>query len=92
MLYRIVQEMVNNTLKHAHASNIILSINATDGMIEIVYSDDGMGFDVNKMMEGKSLGLKSIRSRVDFLNGKLDIQSGPEQGTKYLIIVPADIL
>jgi two-component system, NarL family, sensor kinase len=91
MLYRIVQEMVNNTLRHANANKISLLLHETDGNLHLTYSDDGKGFDVNKMMEGKSLGLKSIKSRVDFLNGKLTIQSEPSEGTTYFINIPAKL-
>jgi signal transduction histidine kinase len=89
MLYRIFQEMVNNTLKHAGAKNIKLRIRAIEKDLEILYSDDGKGFDVNTMLESQSIGLKSIQSRINFLNGKLDIQSAPGEGSSYLILVPA---
>jgi two-component system, NarL family, sensor kinase len=89
MLYRIVQELVNNTLKHAEASNISIHIGSVDGKLEIRYSDDGKGFIVEKMLESQSIGLKSIQSRVSFLNGLLEIQSSPGSGTRYYIRVPA---
>jgi len=63
MLYRICQEMVNNTLKHAGAKNIKLRIRAIEKDLELLYSDDGKGFDVNTMLESQSIGLKSIQSR-----------------------------
>jgi signal transduction histidine kinase len=87
MLYRIIQEMVNNSLKHAQASNIRLEIILSGDKLEIIFSDNGKGFNVEEMMDSKSLGLKSIRSRVDFLNGKLQIVSNPGQGTRYIIHV-----
>jgi two-component system, NarL family, sensor kinase len=89
MLYRIFQEMVNNTLKHAGAKNIKVQVRALEKYLEILYSDDGKGFDVNTMLESQSIGLKSIQSRVNFLNGKIDIQSSPGNGASYLIQVPA---
>lgn len=88
MLYRIVQEMVNNTLKHAEAKNIELKINMDGGRLEIEYSDDGRGFDVAKEMESESIGLKSIQSRVNFLNGTLGLESRPGEGTRYSIRIP----
>lgn len=89
MLYRIVQELVNNTLKHAEASFISLHIGTIDGKLEIRYSDDGKGFIVENMLESQSIGLKSIQSRVSFLNGFLEIQSSPGKGTRCYIRIPA---
>jgi two-component system, NarL family, sensor kinase len=89
MLYRIVQEMVNNTLKHAEAGNIELHIRVLPGMLEMNYSDDGKGFDFKQKLENESIGLKSIQSRVNFLNGKLDIDSKSGEGVKYAFKIPA---
>jgi signal transduction histidine kinase len=90
MLYRIIQEWVNNTLKHAHANNIGMKIREADNHIHVEYRDDGMGFEPEKALfsDAESLGLKSIRSRVDFLNGKLDIESAPGKGVLYKLVVP----
>lgn len=87
MLYRIVQEMVNNTLKHAEAGNIELRISVLSGLLDLNYSDDGKGFDVMQKLESGSIGLKSIQSRVDFLNGKLAVVSKPGEGVKYTVQV-----
>lgn len=89
MMYRIIQEMVNNTLKHADARNIELTVNIVPDLMEISYSDDGKGFDYEKMLEKESFGLKSIQSRVDFLNGKLKIESNPGKGTRYYMEIPS---
>jgi signal transduction histidine kinase len=88
MLYRIVQEMVNNTLKHAKASAIRLRIDVLPGMLDLIYTDDGIGFDYEKKIESGSPGLKNIQSRVNFLNGKLQFSSSPGEGVKYSILVP----
>jgi signal transduction histidine kinase/Tfp pilus assembly protein PilF len=88
MLYRIVQEMVNNTLKHAEARNIELQIHVLKGILDMKYSDDGKGFDVGKKLESESIGLKSIQSRVNFLNGTLVIESKPGEGVSYSIQIP----
>jgi signal transduction histidine kinase len=89
MLYRIVQEMVNNTLKHAEAKNIELQIDVNQGIMDIKYSDDGKGFDLLQKLESESIGLKSIQSRVNFLNGKLDLASNPGEGVRYVLQIPA---
>jgi signal transduction histidine kinase len=88
MLYRIVQEMVNNTLKHAAATSIGITIQQVNGMLEIHYSDDGKGFEVERQLDKKTLGLTSIMSRVDFLNGTVDITSKPGKGMKFAIRIP----
>lgn len=88
MLYRIVQEMVNNTLKHAGAENIKLQVQVLPEMLDITYVDDGIGFDFKQKLEAESLGLKSIKSRVDFLNGIISVDSNPGEGAKYNIQVP----
>jgi two-component system, NarL family, sensor kinase len=88
MLYRIIQEMVNNTLKHAKAKNIRFQITASENNLDLQYSDDGKGFDYTQKLESESLGLRSIQSRVDFLNGKLAVESGPGKGVRYSVRVP----
>lgn len=88
MLYRIVQEMVNNTLKHAKATNISLTINYLSEQLNIQYSDNGKGFIVNEKLQSKSIGLTSIQSRIDFLSGNLSIESSPGKGTVYIIQIP----
>jgi len=88
MLYRIIQEMVNNTLKHAEANNILLDLDIQPELLNIRYSDDGKGFDVEEKIESKSIGLQSIQSRVNFLNGKTEIKSEPTKGVNYIIQIP----
>jgi len=88
MLYRIVQEMVNNTLKHAKAKNIEFSFSKGNGVILIDFKDDGVGFDFDKLPHNSSLGIFGIQSRVDFLKGKLAIESKVGIGTYYHISVP----
>jgi len=88
MLYRIIQEMVNNTLNHSDASNILLDINILSGILNIQYSDDGKGFNFNEKIKSKSIGLASIQSRVNFLNGNIKIDSTPGKGTIYLLEIP----
>ncbi len=88
MLYRIIQEMLNNTLKHAEAGKIMIKMEVLPGKLHLSYSDDGKGFNVEEVPESKSLGLQSISSRVNFLNGELSIDSEPGAGTAYSIEIP----
>lgn len=88
MLYRIIQEMINNTLKHAEASNVFLGFEMMPKMLKVNYSDNGKGYDPHKIKTGKSIGLTSIHSRVKFLGGELAIDATPGSGVKYGFEIP----
>jgi signal transduction histidine kinase len=88
MLYRVIQEMLNNTLKHAKATKIEIRMEVDTGTLRLSYSDNGIGFNVEDVIRSKTLGLQSIKSRVDFLNGKHSIDSGPGKGTSFSIEIP----
>lgn len=88
MLYRIIQEMVNNTIKHAEAKTISLKMEILPGLLKIFYSDDGKGFDTASKLESKSIGLSSIQSRVNFLSGQVSVESKPQEGVMYVIKIP----
>ena len=88
-VFRILQEVIHNTLKHAEAKNMQLGFGIEKGELLILTKDDGKGFDVDKVKKSTDgFGLKSIESRVDILKGQMDIQSGPAIGTSYFIKVP----
>lgn len=91
MLYRVIQEIINNTLKHAEASEIGVSMDYKSDYIRISISDNGKGFDQEEKIKSKSIGLSSIQSRVDFINGKLKLESSPGNGTSYNMIIPIKI-
>jgi len=88
MIYRIVQEMINNTIKHAEASTIKCKMTRTESDIAIHFADDGKGFNSEALPKDKSLGIFGIRSRVDFLGGKVDLKSEIGKGTTYKILIP----
>ncbi len=88
MLYRVIQEMLNNTLKHAKASKISLLISRDDNEIFIDYHDNGIGFVEDKLPHEKSLGVSGIRSRIDYLGGTIELLSATDKGTKYAIMIP----
>lgn len=83
-IYRIVQELVNNTLKYAEAREVYLELSIFPKSWTLHYRDDGKGFDVNSMVKEQptnmNLGLKSIRSRIAFLGAHYDIKSKPGEG------------
>jgi signal transduction histidine kinase len=88
MLFRVVQELVNNTLKYADAKRITISAKKQNNYLHIQYADDGKGFDEKAVPQNKSLGISGIRSRVNFLKGKVQLKSTKGEGTVYLISIP----
>lgn len=86
MLYRIAQEQLTNIGKYAKASHIIITLRADETEVFFSIVDDGAGFDVTK--KSKGIGLKNIRSRVDFYAGKMKIVSVPGEGTSLTITIP----
>jgi signal transduction histidine kinase len=80
-IYRIVQELVNNILKHASARTAFLQVTNNNGHIAVTVEDDGKGFDTSILSVEKGMGWSNIQSRIKFLNGKIDIQSDPGKGT-----------
>jgi len=75
MLYRIICELVNNTLKHAKASAISIILKKTGNQVQLVYTDDGTGFDVNRALtaENTGMGLSNMLSRVKSVKGSFSI-------------------
>jgi len=90
-LYRIVCELINNTIKHASASSLVLDIRMSQYEIRMVYTDDGVGFDTKKIFEDSSgIGFSSIFSRIDSFKGKIDVQSAPNEGVVVVITLPKE--
>ncbi|MGN6211188.1 tetratricopeptide repeat-containing sensor histidine kinase [Parafilimonas sp.] len=86
-IYRIVQELVNNAIKHAQAKNLLVQLHQAEKerLLAITVEDDGKGFDVASLKQSGGMGWHNIENRVEFLNGKLDIQSGVDKGTSVMI-------
>ncbi|MCF8235873.1 MAG: sensor histidine kinase [Bacteroidales bacterium] len=87
-LYRIIQEVINNMLKHADAKETTLILSKKDYKINLSFEDDGIGFDPAGPAFQESMGLQNIRSRVEILNGTLQIDSKPKEGTNIEINIP----
>ena len=84
-IFRMLQEIIHNAIKHAKAKNLYIVFGYEEEQIIIVTKDDGIGFDLNSVKEKSTgLGLKSIESRTDILNGKIHVESSPGKGTTYL--------
>ena len=88
MIYRIIQEMINNTIKHADARYLELHIDINPETLGIRFSDDGKGFNREEHDHQSSIGLESIWSRVNFLDGTIVLESAPGKGTRYTLQIP----
>lgn len=74
-VFRIIQELMNNSLRHGKATEVSLSFNESNDKVICKYTDNGKGFDANRLKESKGLGMKNIESRVIFLEGDIKIDS-----------------
>ena len=90
MIYRIIQELLNNALKYAKASQILVSCSQNKDVFFITVEDNGVGFDVQDERNKNGMGLKNIKNRVEFLNGKIEIESKINQGTSAYIELNVD--
>ena len=84
-VYRIVQELINNTIKHAGAQNAIVQLSKADNTLTLTVEDDGKGFDKNILNFSKGIGWNNIQNRVDFLKAILDVKTEKEKGTSVLV-------
>ncbi|MBK9487347.1 MAG: hypothetical protein IPO07_00155 [Haliscomenobacter sp.] len=87
-VYRIVQELVKNTLRHAEASELIVQLSAEDDLLNIVVEDNGKGFDPAEKLQNPGIGLQSIQSRLTLLHGTMEIESNPGAGATFTIDIP----
>ena len=84
-IYRIIQELVNNAVKHSAASEIIVQLSMNEDKISITVEDNGKGFDKNLLIDTKGSGMANLNYRVQYFNGSLDIVSSPGNGTSVSI-------
>jgi two-component system sensor histidine kinase UhpB len=87
-LYRIVQEALNNVVKHAHAHSVWIELQRTRLKILCAIRDDGMGFDAVDRRGKQGLGLSGIRERLNSLGGSLSVVTEPRRGTTLLAGIP----
>jgi two-component system NarL family sensor kinase len=88
ILYRVIQECVNNVIKHAAASHLTISlIKDADGLSATI-EDNGIGFDAGKKNGHEGMGLKNIRTRIEYLKGSVDFDTRPGNGTLVAIHIP----
>ena len=91
-IYRITQEAINNAIKYADSTHIIVTITHTEKMLSIVIDDNGKGFNPNKVEKKKNgdggMGLTFMQERITYVNGRIFINSAPNKGTKVTLNVP----
>jgi len=88
MLYRIIQELTNNVIKYAQAKSLHIQVNRFNDQLSLIVEDDGRGFDLEAVQRADGLGLRSVRSRVEFLKGTMDIDTRPGDGTLVSVRIP----
>jgi two-component system sensor histidine kinase DegS len=91
-VFRVIQELLNNVNKHAHASHVQVSLDFQDGQVVANVEDDGSGFDINELQsteqQRRGLGLSTIQERAEMLGGDVQIESRIGRGTKVRIEIP----
>jgi len=90
VLYRVLCELINNTIKHAEATSITISLEKSSGKISCLYRDNGKGFDTNTLspLQHTGMGYSNMVTRINSLNGSFNLTSEKEKGTKASISVP----
>jgi signal transduction histidine kinase len=92
--YRVVQEALNNAIRHARARNVVVTLEHRSTVLHLAIHDDGVGFDVasarRRAEQGQSLGLLSMRERVEIAGGRMAIESAPGQGTTIEAWLPLE--
>jgi signal transduction histidine kinase len=83
--YRIIQELVNNAVKHAEARQVLVQLTINTNKVRITVEDDGKGFDKTKIMQTRGAGMANINYRVQYFNGEIDMITSPGNGTSVNI-------
>ena len=95
IFFRIIQEVINNIIKHSKAKEALIKISKTDNNIIVTIKDDGIGFSLAEKSYSEKgfhgFGLASIAQRVKLLNGNYSIDTGPKKGTKIKIVIPIEV-
>jgi len=87
-VYRVVQELLTNAIKHANATKIILQCSELDNWLFVTVEDNGKGMEQKEEKSKKGLGLVNIQNRISLLNGNIETISQPGEGTTVNIQIP----
>ena len=88
-IYRVVQEIVANIIKHARSTKMLLSLKVMAQEVQLEIQDNGIGFNTDAIDDSKGLGWKNIFARIKLINGKLKVVSDKKNGTVYAMLIPA---
>lgn len=89
MIFRAIQELIGNAVRHSQANKATVHIDITDTRVKVGVEDNGKGFDVDTLLEGSGMGVKVIKERVEMLGGHLEIDSKIGQGSNITFEIPA---
>jgi signal transduction histidine kinase len=84
-VFRIVQELINNIIKHSGAANAIVQVSCNSNRMYVTVEDNGKGFVLEEGLKNKGMGLKNIESRIKILKGKMDYRTKTNEGTSVLM-------
>ncbi len=88
VLYRVLQEVVNNIIKHSQANEVNIQFIRHENELNLLIEDNGIGFNLTEAFDKGGIGLKNIQSRIEYINGKVDFDSFPNKGTTVNIEIP----
>ena len=87
-IYRIIQELINNAIKHSKASEVLVQYLVEDNKLNITVEDNGKGFYADAIDRKETgMGLNNLKTRVAYLNGEIDFDSNPNEGTNVNILI-----
>jgi signal transduction histidine kinase len=87
-VFRMIQELIANVIKHAHATEVVISLTHYDQSINLMVEDNGIGFDISQIKPQETMGLHSIQKRMESLGGSVTVDSIPQKGTSIIIDIP----
>jgi two-component system NarL family sensor kinase len=90
-IYRIMQELIHNTVKHARAKRLVIELNTNNNMLVMSTADNGIGFR-QESTPGTSMGLNNLRSRTEMLGGEMFIKTKPGKGTMFTFHIPLTVV
>ncbi|MDZ7741675.1 MAG: PAS domain S-box protein [Bacteroidota bacterium] len=92
IMYRIITELINNTIKHASAKNVLIVLELLNNKLILTYRDNGIGFNPREVLESEKagMGLKNIISRISSINGHISINENTDKGTEVIIKVDVE--
>jgi len=88
-LYRVVQELLSNTVKHANAQNVSITFSHNDNQLALSYTDDGKGMTLGQIKKmGMGMGMQNIEGRLRMIQAQFEVQTSPGNGFRMIILLP----